>query len=118
MKYRLDPDGELWLKDVSYMQAEAIKGCFKFDRRRQMWHAPATIEALRRLRTCTPKLPEALEKRYNDILNLDITLEKIRSGETPLDGMEFPIKKKFKLFEHQKRAAAMALLIFNHDLTK
>lgn len=97
--------------EADVTQAAIIKSWskMKFSRAKQMYEAPVSADLLNRLATLVrlPENIEAVRQRMNATQNA-IDRERIREDPKPF--CRYPVKKS--LYQHQVRAANMALLAF------
>ena len=109
-------DGIVTLRALSAPEAQVIKQWpwMRYNRRDKTYEFDLSMEALDRLRglltsegKCLPPSVEAERQRLHRI-QAAVDAERIRESPEPL--VRYPVKKK--LYEHQVRAANMALLVF------
>lgn len=104
-------NGLIFIKDADQVQYSLIMkmGTFKWIKSHQMVQGPANAESLNKLAKMVrlPPYIEAERQRMNAVQN---AVDYERTCERPSPLMSYPVKKQ--LYEHQVRAANMALLVF------
>ena len=84
----------------------------KFDKRRLAWYCPCTLEMLNRLSRLV-KLTAPLEAERIRLQHIQDNVDKERLNQSPAPMFKYPVK--VKLFNHQIRAANMAMYEFGWD---
>lgn len=84
----------------------------KFDKKNLAWVTPCTLEMLDRLQRLV-KLPPVLENERQKRRLVQDNVDRERLCEKPTEMYPYPVK--VKLFEHQVRAANMAMYEFGWD---
>ncbi len=104
-------DGKIMIKDADPTQAAIIKswGTFKWQRGPQLFIGNADLDSLNRLAKMV-RLPAIIEERRIRLQKTQDAVETERRMPHPEPLVRFPVK--MPLYEHQTRAANMALLIF------
>ena len=104
-------EGKVLIKDADPTQAAVIKswGAFKWNRGTQLFIGDANLENLTRLAKMV-RLPEIIEETRIRLQKTQDAVEAERKMPRPEALTRYPVKKT--LYEHQIRAANMALLIF------
>lgn len=104
-------DGMLRIIEADVTQAAIIKswGKMKYSRVNQMYEGQVSAELLNRLATLV-RLPASIEKirQQMNIVQEAVDHERVREDPKPL--YKYPVTKP--LYQHQVRAANMALLTF------
>lgn len=104
-------DGMIRIIEVDAVQAAVIKswGKMKYSRVNQMYEGQISVELLNKLATLVrlPASVEALRQEMNAIQEA-VDHERVRKDPKPL--FKYPVTKP--LYQHQVRAANMALLTF------
>ena len=104
-------DGMLRIIEADVTQAAIIKswGKMKYSRVNQMYEGPISAELLNKLATLVrlPETVEALRQKMNDTQDA-VDRERVKEDPKPL--YKYPVSKP--LYQHQVRAANMALLTF------
>lgn len=112
MKMKME-DGWLYIIEADMLQTQALKALgMKWKRKDRMWYGRVSRELLNRLSSFLPSLPQQVEAervRLNDIQTA-VDEERTLSGSDLKPLVKFPVTKK--MYEHQVRAANMALLTF------
>ena len=104
-------DGKLMIKEADPTQSAVIKswGTFKWQRGLQMFIGTADLETLTRLAKMV-RLPPIIEEARIRMEKTQQAVEAERIMEHPKALTRYPVK--LPLYEHQTRAANMALLTF------
>jgi len=104
-------DGMIRIIEADVTQAAIIKswGKMKYSRSNQMYEGPVSMELLNRLAGLVrlPPTIEAVRKNMNKVQEA-VDQERVRKEPKPL--VDYPVTKS--LYQHQVRAANMALLTF------
>lgn len=104
-------DGMIRIIEADVTQAAIIKswGKMKYSRSNQMYEGPVSMELLNRLAGLVrlPSAIEAVRKNMNKVQEA-VDQERVRKDPKPL--VDYPVTKS--LYQHQVRAANMALLTF------
>ena len=104
-------DGMIRIIEADVTQAAIIKswGKMKYSRSNQMYEGPVSMELLNRLAGLVrlPPAIEAVRKNMNKVQEA-VDQERVRKEPKPL--VDYPVTKS--LYQHQVRAANMALLTF------
>ncbi len=104
-------DGMIRIIEADVTQAAIIKswGKMKYSKSYQMFEGPISMELLNKLAGLIrlPPTVEAVRKNMNEVQEA-VDQERIREDPKPL--VDYPVKKS--LYQHQVRAANMALLTF------
>ncbi len=104
-------DNTIKIIEADVTQAAIIKSWnrMKFSRAKQMYEAPVSAELLNKLATLV-RLPAPIEavRRNMNAVQKAVDRERVRADPKPL--YAYPVKKS--LYQHQIRAANMALLTF------
>lgn len=112
MKMKME-DGWLYIIEADMLQTQAIKSLgMKWKRKDRMWYGRVSRELLNRLSSLLPSLPQQVEAervRLNGI-QAAVDAERTLPGDELKPLVKFPVTKG--LYEHQVRAANMALLTF------
>jgi len=104
-------DGKIMIKEADQTQTAVIKswGSFKWQRSVQMFIGDASLENLNRLAKMV-RLPHIIEETRIRLQKTADAVEAERVMDHPAALYRYPVK--MKLYEHQTRAANMALLVF------
>ena len=104
-------DGMIRIIEADVTQAAIIKswGKMKYSRSNQMYEGPVSMELLNKLAGLVrlPPAIEAVRKNMNKVQEA-VDQERVRKDPKPL--VDYPVTKS--LYQHQVRAAKMALLTF------
>ena len=104
-------DGMIRIIEADVTQAAIIKswGKRKYSRSNQMYEGPVSMELLNKLAGFVrlPPAIEAVRKNMNKVQEA-VDQERVRKDPKPL--VDYPVTKS--LYQHQVRAANMALLTF------
>lgn len=104
-------DGMIRIIEADVTQAAIIKSWakMKYSRSNQMYEGPVSMELLNRLAGLVrlPPTIEAVRKNMNKVQEA-VDQERVRKEPKPL--VDYPVTKS--LYQHQVRAANMALLTF------
>lgn len=104
-------DGMIRIIEADVTQAAIIEswGKMKYSRSNQMYEGPVSMELLNRLAGLVrlPSAIEAVRKNMNKVQEA-VDQERVRKDPKPL--VDYPVTKS--LYQHQVRAANMALLTF------
>jgi hypothetical protein len=104
-------DGMIRIIEADVTQAAIIKswGKMKYSRSNQMYEGPVSMELLNKLAGLVrlPPAIEAVRKNMNKVQEA-VDQERVRKDPKPL--VDYPVTKS--LYQHQVRAANMALLTF------
>lgn len=105
-------NGTVYIKDASPAQAAALKswGLFQYDRKTGIYSGAETLELLSRVYKLTKALPEPLMKELRRLQAVQDAVDVLRTEKDPKPLTKFPVKPK--LYQHQIRAADMALVTF------
>lgn len=104
-------DGMLRIIEADVTQAAIIKswGKMKYSRVNQMYEGQVSAELLNRLATLV-RLPASIEKIRQQMNTVQEAVDHERVREDPKPLYKYPVTKP--LYQHQVRAANMALLTF------
>ena len=104
-------DGMLRIIEADVTQAAIIKswGKMKYSRVNQMYEGQVSAELLNRLATLV-RLPVSIEKIRQQMNAVQNAVDHERVQEDPKPLYKYPVTKS--LYQHQVRAANMALLTF------
>lgn len=104
-------DGQLLIKDVDNYQFQVIKSWNKmrWDKADKMLYAPVEAELLNKL-SALVKLPPLIEEERKRMNSITAAVDAERMNEHPEPMYPYPVK--LKLFDHQVRAANMAMMTF------
>lgn len=104
-------DGKILIKDADPTQSAVIKswGTLKWQRGTQMFIGNADLDTLTRLAKMV-RLPPIIEETRIRLAKTQEAVEIERTMEHPEALVRYPVK--MPLYEHQTRAANMALLTF------
>lgn len=104
-------DGMLRIIEADVTQAAIIKswGKMKYSRVNQMYEGQVSAELLNRLATLV-RLPASIEELRQHMNAVQEAVDHERVKENPKPLYKFPVTKS--LYQHQVRAANMALLTF------
>lgn len=104
-------DGMLRIIEADVTQAAIIKswGKMKYSRVNQMYEGQVSAELLNRLATLV-RLPASIEKIRQQMNTVQEAVDHERVREDPKPLYKYPVTKS--LYQHQVRAANMALLTF------
>lgn len=104
-------DGMIRIIEADVTQSAIIKswGKMKYSRSNQMYEGPVSMELLNKLAGLVrlPPAIEAVRKNMNKVQEA-VDQERVRKDPKPL--VDYPVTKS--LYQHQVRAANMALLTF------
>lgn len=104
-------DGMIRIIEADVTQSAIIKswGKMKYSRSNQMYEGPVSMELLNKLAGLVrlPPVIEAVRKNMNKVQEA-VDQERVRKDPKPL--VDYPVTKS--LYQHQVRAANMALLTF------
>lgn len=97
--------------EADMTQAAIIKSWnkMKFTKAKQMYEAPLSADLLNRLATLV-RLPESIEAMRQEMNTRQDAIDRERVRKDPKPFCRYPVKKN--LYQHQVRAANMALLAF------
>lgn len=104
-------DGMLRIIEADITQAAIIKswGSMKYSRSNQMYEGPVSMELLNKLAGIV-KLPPAIEAVRKNMNEVQEAVDRERIRKDPKALVQYPVTKS--LYQHQVRAANMALLTF------
>lgn len=104
-------DGKIMLIEVDNTQMAIIKSwnSMKYDRRRQMMIGDVSKELLDKLSKIV-RLPPVIEDYRKRLDEIQRAVDKMRVEKEPRPLVNYPVQGS--LYEHQVRAANMALLTF------
>ena len=104
-------DGMLRIIEADITQAAIIKswGSMKYSRSNQMYEGPVSMELLNKLAGIV-KLPPAIEAVRKNMNEVQEAVDRERLRKDPKTLVQYPVTKT--LYQHQVRAANMALLTF------
>lgn len=110
MKMKME-NGQLIVADVDSSRYAIIKSwnLMRWNKGMQWLEGNATKELLDRMAKLV-RLPESIEAERIRLQKIEDAVDGERMKKTPTDLYKYPVKAK--LFQHQQRAANMALLVF------
>lgn len=110
MKMKVE-EGQVFIKDVDEMQFSIIKSweTMKWNQAKQQFSGLLSEELLNQFARFI-SLPESLENLRVQFHQVAEAVEKERWNPNPVSLYPYPVKKK--LYQHQIKAANMALLVF------
>lgn len=104
-------DGMIRIIEADVTQSAIIKswGKMKYSRSNQMYEGPVSMELLNKLAGLV-RLPPAIEAVRKNMNKVQEAVDQERVREDPKPLVDYPVTKS--LYQHQVRAANMALLTF------
>lgn len=104
-------DGKIYIKEADVTQQAVIKswGRMRWNRGTQLFEGQCSMDLLERLAKLV-RLPAPVEAERQKMLSVQNAVNAVRTDPAPKPLVRFPVK--MNLYQHQVRAADMALIVF------